>query len=1110
MVGAGPVGSFCAIVHAQKGERVALLEANQKASHRLAGEWLHPPAVKMLNDAGLRVNDTPETCAGKGFVVFPEDGSEPIELPYSSGQLGMACEHSTLVEKLRVAARNQVGVEYIEDARARVIRDGEIQFTQNKTHHSIKVGRVIGADGRASVVRKSLGFPNQQTSNSRMVGFLFEGAQLPRACFGHVVLGAPGPILMYEIGNGLIRVMLDVPLRLWQSQDRLRLLVERYRTHLPEMLREPFGCAVLAKRMVVSPNGIRLRTSYGTRERTLIGDAAGNFHPLTAAGLTIGFGDASALAENEDFQEFANSRMQSTQVADALALGLYEVFADHHPESMAVRQSTYKRWRTSKTVRTRTIHMLACQDTSMARLGSTFASIAARAVLSKTPTPSVKQSHGSSNQALLNRIRWFVKGTRELKREREIETPELRCLAAANGSAHAMSIALRTSMPNNEEFRVLAKNGTANKLDVAIDRATANLLNFQEADGAWEAELIWSPMITAQYVLLHHAIRKEIPSERKERVLTYFRQTQLNDGTWGFHLIAPPHLFVTTLVYVAARLLGCGSEDALVKRARKFIHSEGVTNIPSWGKFWLSVMGLYKWDGLNPIVPELWHLPRSLPVHPSRWHYYARTMYMSMAYLYANRFTCPESETILAIRDELYNGSYESINFSKTRNSLRVDDLYDRPTFSLRVLNKLLVLYERFHLKSLRERSLETVSQSLKAEIECGNSASVSTLPSMKFLLAISLADKQDSLLSSELKGLDRWLWDDDKGLRVVSHRTSTWDTGFAIQALNNVPKTPDVAEAIHNGTRFLLEQQVQAEDSKFKNFVDIDSTGGWCLGRISDQPALSDVAAEAILAIAGGTPERMSSSVAEKAVRYMLGRQNRDGGFGVYERQRSWVLLERLNPSELFADAMTEFSSIECTASCLAALMKCKQLYPEIDTPRVRQAIHRAEVWIRKAQLSDGAWQGNWGINQIYGTLFGVKGLIDSGADPNEPSLKRASSWLIDRQRPDGGWGEHYSGCCTRDYVPHPESQIVQTAWALIALLLTNKPDLPAITNGIKYLVDMQQENGDWPKQDPSGVFSRTVVLDYPLYRRYFPLRALGMYKQRICNPCPLAMADL
>ena len=67
IVGAGPVGSLCALAHARKGARVVLLEANPKASKRLAGEWLHPPAARMLRDFGITLDAQPRSATGQGL-----------------------------------------------------------------------------------------------------------------------------------------------------------------------------------------------------------------------------------------------------------------------------------------------------------------------------------------------------------------------------------------------------------------------------------------------------------------------------------------------------------------------------------------------------------------------------------------------------------------------------------------------------------------------------------------------------------------------------------------------------------------------------------------------------------------------------------------------------------------------------------------------------------------------------------------------------------------------------------------------------------------------------------------------------------------------------------
>lgn len=81
-------------------------------------------------------------------------------------------------------------------------------------------------------------------------------------------------------------------------------------------------------------------------------------------------------------------------------------------------------------------------------------------------------------------------------------------------------------------------------------------------------------------------------------------------------------MFGSALSYIALRLLGEGAddgEDMAMARGRQWILDHGgLVAIPSWGKFWLSVLGIYEWSGCNPIPPEVWLLPNIFPIHPGK------------------------------------------------------------------------------------------------------------------------------------------------------------------------------------------------------------------------------------------------------------------------------------------------------------------------------------------------------------------------------------------------------------------------------------------------------------------------------------------------------------
>ncbi|MCY3662433.1 MAG: FAD-dependent monooxygenase [bacterium] len=1097
VVGAGPVGSLCALAHARRGASVALLEANPNTSKRLAGEWLHPPAVRILQDFGIGLETQPRSAKGKGFAVFPEDRSEPIVLRYPDGSHGLVCEHEVLVSRLREAVEEEPGVDFVLHARVRAVEDHSVTFTRNGTDESLKAELIVGADGRSSVVRRSLGLWTSPSNCSRMMGIELSGVSLPLEGYGHVVCGGPGPILIYRLGEDSVRVIVDVPLG-HSPRDLVAVMSDSYAGWMPEVLRPAFVEALRARRFLAAANALRPRATYGSPRRVLIGDAAGHYHPLTAVGMTLGFGDALTLAEGRGFRDFTKRRLQATRAPELLAMGLYEIFADHRVESVALRHTVYRRLRESPAVRDRTIGLLACENTSIASLGLASGAMAARAAVSEIPRSCDRSAWRQANgtvRALAVRLGWVLRGIRLLRRARHAggQKDERARDTLARGFLVSMPSRTRDLRPSRPEEVASPDAGPA------LRSASARLVSLQGADGAWEGEMAWCPMLTAQYVLLHHILGRPLDADRRRLVLRYFERSRLEGGSWGLHEHAPPQLFVTTLVYVAARLLGVERDDPLIEPARRFLQAEGVLGIPSWGKFWLALVGLYDWRGVNAVLPELWSLPRWTALHPSRWYCHTRLIYLAMAAVYPLRFRAPVTPVVAAIREELFPQGYANVDFAAGRNRLRDADLFARPGVWLRAGLGLARWYERFHSEGRRARCTESMIRHIRWELRTTTHRSISPVSGFLNILALWLRDPDDSDCRQALARLDGWIWEDaEGGTRVSGARTASWDTGFSLQALATVPRFDGTESALRRGADFLGRQQIDTSFEGFGEAYRTDPKGGWCLaGRWHGWP-VTDCTAEAVLGLIAGDREAAGAAVLGDAVRFMLRGQNRDGGFGSYEARRSAVGLEWLNPAEMFGESMTERSYVECTASCLAALAACREHSPEVADPEVTGAISRGEAWLRRTQECDGSWRGVWGVQFIYGTFFGVRGLLAAGARPGDPALRRACRWLLDRQRPDGGWGEHHSGCLAGRYVAHTESQVIQTAWAMLALLEADDSDWTAIVQGARFLLDTQDAAGGWPRQDGAGVFFRTAILDYGLYRQYFPLHALGLYEQR------------
>jgi squalene cyclase len=84
---------------------------------------------------------------------------------------------------------------------------------------------------------------------------------------------------------------------------------------------------------------------------------------------------------------------------------------------------------------------------------------------------------------------------------------------------------------------------------------------------------------------------------------------------------------------------------------------------------------------------------------------------------------------------------------------------------------------------------------------------------------------------------------------------------------------------------------------------------------------------------------------------------------------------------------------------------------------------------------------------------------------------------------------------CVIHEYVEHEESQVINTAWALLALMSANYPDHTPIRRGIEFIIRKQQRSGDWEQEGISGVFNGNCMITYTAYRNVFPIWALGRY---------------
>ncbi len=660
-------------------------------------------------------------------------------------------------------------------------------------------------------------------------------------------------------------------------------------------------------------------------------------------------------------------------------------------------------------------------------------------------------------------------------------------------------------------------------------------------------------------IIACYATGTHLPAQTRLEMIKYILAHQQTDGGYGLHIESNSTMFGTALNYVALRVLGCPKDLEPVARACAWIKKNGgAQGIPSWGKFWLAVMNVFPWEGCNSIFPELWLLPKGLPIHPWRYWCHCRMVYLPMAYIYGAKFQVPESPLVKELREELYVGKYAEMDFTKFRDSVASTDLYTDQSLALKIGNVFLNAYEKYFPKFLfRQKALDFILDYVSAEDKQTNYVDIGPVSKFINMLCCFHGYGKDSIqFRLHQSRINDYFWLAEDGIKCQGYNGSQlWDTAFTVQAFLELqdgvrdvaqkrgeavkPRTEHIKNSpvnnfLENAYDYVEISQVRQEvDDREKYFRHV-SLGGWPFSTRDHGWPISDCTAEGLKAAMylheTGiiipkranyiTPDRL-----QEAVNVILTMQNyQDGGWATYENTRGPAWLEALNPSEVFGGIMIDYSYVECSSACVQALLTFQRAQPNHRTKEVKKAIEDGVKFIKSIQRPDGSWVGSWAVCFTYAAWFGVEALTGVGEQyATSPALQKAASFLLSKQLKDGGWGESFLSCVTKQYSysynksliaststsssegkaaePEPVSMVINTAWSVLALLACDyhKVDRKPIDRAMQFIMSRQLPNGDWPQEGISGVFNGNCMITYTAYRSLFPIWAIGRYLTKI-----------
>ncbi|MFQ5846315.1 MAG: squalene--hopene cyclase [Candidatus Methylomirabilales bacterium] len=626
---------------------------------------------------------------------------------------------------------------------------------------------------------------------------------------------------------------------------------------------------------------------------------------------------------------------------------------------------------------------------------------------------------------------------------------------------------------------------TAEILEGAIRRAQKYLLSLQHPEGFWLGELEADSTLTSEYIMLRHFLGR-VDRDRERKAANYLQAKQLSDGGWDLFPGSPSDISATVKAYFAFKLMGHSPDEPFMRRARENILAKGgVTKANVFTKIALALFGQYDWRGVPTMPVEIMLLPRLSYFNLYEVSYWSRTVVVPLLILMDLKPVCaiPPGADI----DELYlpSRAEADLRFPRT------EHLFSWKNFFIG-LDTLLPGLERWAPRPFRARARQQALAWTLKRMGPGGFGGIYPAMANAVMALHSVGYAEDHPKMAEgWKEIERLGIEEADSFHLQPCLSPVWDTSLAVNALVESGLSPDDPALLQAADWLFQEQILRRGDWQVKR--PHLPPGGWPFQFRNDFYPDTDDTAMVLMALKKlKLPDRPDVRQAiEVGLGWFLGMQSENGGWGSFDADNDHLLLNNIP----FADhgALLDPPTEDLAGRGLETLgiFNLRPSHPQAA---------RALAFIKETQCAHGGWYGRWGANYIYGTWSVLRGLGAIGEDLNAPYVRRAVHWVEGCQNEDGGWGETLLSYMDPALAGKGESMPSQTAWALLGLLAAGEERSPAVARGIRYLLETQRPDGSWDDAFWNGTgFPRVFFLKYHLYPIYFPVWALGVYREAL-----------